>query len=62
MVGMLTEFLNPTLELISWSVNFDLSALDREYSDLSLDIRLDIPISKAAASCLYTMLTAVPGF
>lgn len=62
MVGMLTEFLILTLELISWSVNFDLSALDRNYSDLSLDIRPDIPISKAAASCLYTMLTAVTGF
>ena len=36
--------------------------LDRNCSDLSLDVRLDIPISKTATFHLYTMLTAVTRF
>ena len=37
-------------------------ALDRDYSDLSLDICLGLPIPKATSIYLYTMLIAVTDF
>lgn len=37
-------------------------ALDQSCSDLSLDVRLDIPISNTTTFHLHTMLTAVTGF
>lgn len=42
--------------------SFRLLALDRIYSDLSLDICLGLPISKATSFYFYTMLTAVADF
>ena len=61
MLETLTGFLNAKPELVLWSVILSFGARRENSSDLPLDVRLGISISKATTFDLYTMFAAVIG-